>query len=357
MGRPRDQHVDNKELDALVPWSASEGQKPGIPPETVQEAKIHLDSCSSCREKLERYRELVDRLTKVAVSKNVPPHADCPNHVDWYEVAAGLWPEFKATQLMMHAALCDHCGPLLRAATSVDETATPEEEALLAKLAAPSRPPTRIAQPERKRPSWNFMNWLVPAIALVVLFAVAIRKTPPGRPLSDPEFGQFAVSVHRQHLQGSLPLDVSADSQQTLNDWFKGRLPFSLALPASAALPGEERPYRLVGAKLVPAGGKTAAYIAYNLQTGPASLVVAPDSVATASGGVVLGFPKVTFHYRSMEGYRVVTWSLNGKTYALISQEENGNQRSCMVCHSAMRDRDLSQTPAPLQPSIQPMLQ
>jgi hypothetical protein len=40
---------------------------------------------------------------------------DCPydEDVDWHEVAAGLWPELKAKQLIMHAALCDHCGPLL----------------------------------------------------------------------------------------------------------------------------------------------------------------------------------------------------------------------------------------------------
>ena len=43
-------------------------------------------------------------------------------------------------QLIMHAALCDHCGPLLRAATSVDDDPTPEEEILLAELKAPSRP-------------------------------------------------------------------------------------------------------------------------------------------------------------------------------------------------------------------------
>ncbi len=36
--------------------------------------------------------------------------------VDWHEVAAGLWPEWKAKKLILHAALCDHCGPLLRAA-------------------------------------------------------------------------------------------------------------------------------------------------------------------------------------------------------------------------------------------------
>lgn len=59
-------------------------------------------------------------------------------------------------------------------------------------------------------------------------------------------------------------------------------------------------------------------------------------------------FKKVSFHYATVEGYKVVTWSLHGLTYALVSREGNNTQRSCMVCHSAMRDRDLTHTPSPL---------
>jgi hypothetical protein len=105
----------------------------------------------------------------------------------------------------------------------------------------------------------------------------------------------------------------------------------------------------------VPAGGKTAVFVAYLMQSGPASLMVTPDSVAVASGGVKVDFKKVSFHYRMVEGYKVVTWSLRGRTYALVSQEGNSTQRSCMVCHSPMRDRDLSQTPTPLrtEPALQ----
>ena len=77
-----------------------------------------------------------------------PGRPDCPQDqdVDWYEVAAGLWPESKANQLILHAALCNHCGPLLRAATSVDDEATPEEEKLLAELKSPSRPAVKVGR-------------------------------------------------------------------------------------------------------------------------------------------------------------------------------------------------------------------
>jgi hypothetical protein len=360
LGRPVDKHIDNEELDALVAPSADTGQKPhGLSADAVREAERHVKSCLDCSGKVSKYQQLVNRSPNVVVSEAAPPGADCPNDrdVNWHEVAAGLWPELKAKQLIMHAALCNHCGPLLRAATSVDDDPTPQEEKLLAELKAPSRPDLP-PEPVPPPPSpWRFMGWLVPTVALMLIVVAALVMWPPSSPtpLSGSKFAEFAVSTHRQHAQGGLALDVRSDSQQTLNEWFKAKSPFPLALPASPPAPGEERPYRLEGARLVQVGSKSAVYIAYQMETGPVSLMVTPDSVAVASGGVKVDFKKVSFHYRMVEGYKVVTWSLRGRTYALVSQEGNSTQRSCMVCHSPMRDRDLSQTPTPLR--TEPVLQ
>ncbi len=359
LGRPFEKHINNEELEALVAPSVDTGQKPhGLSADAVREAERHVKSCRDCSGKVSKYRELVNRSSNVVVSEAAPPGADCPNDsdVNWHEVAAGLWPELKSKQLIMHAALCDHCGPLLRAATNVDDDPTPQEEKLLAELKAPSRPdltPERVPPPQSPR---RIMRWLVPALApiLVVGVLVTIRLASPA-PLSGAEYAEFAVKTHRQYAQGNLALDVRSDSQQTLNEWLKAKSPFSLALPASLPAPGEERPYRLEGAGLVQVGSKNAVYIAYQMETGPVSLMVTPDSVAIASGGVKVDFKKVSFHYRMVEGYKVVTWSLRGRTYALVSQEGNSTQRSCMVCHSPMRDRDLSQTPTPLR--TEPLLQ
>jgi anti-sigma factor RsiW len=359
--RPFDKHIDNKELNALVPSSSETGQEVlGLSLDAVREAERHTESCADCSRKVSKYWQLVNRFSNAVVSEAAPPGVDClkDEDVDWHEVAAGLWPELKATQLIRHAALCDHCGPLLRAATSVDNDPTPQEEKLLAQLRAPSRPVEKAKRepipPDPLPPAvWRrFLQWkiFVPAVALLLIVGVfGTRPRSSPLPLSGPTFAEFAVSTHRQHAQGNLALDVRLDSQQTLNEWFKTKSQFSLALPASPATPGEERPYRLEGARLVEVGGKTAAYIAYQMQTGPVSLMVTPVSVAVASGGVEVDFQKVTFHYGTVEGYKVVTWSVHGLTYALVSQEGNSTQRSCMVCHSAMKDRDLSRMPTPLR--------
>ena len=352
--RPLDKHIDNAELNALVPWSTESCQKPqGLSLGAVREAERHVQSCVDCSRNVSKYRKLVGQLSHLVASKVVLKGADCPkdHDVDWLEVAAGLWPELKARQLIMHAALCDHCGPLLRAATLLDDDPTPQEERLLAELRPPSRPnlsPQRVQAPTPR----GFMRRLLPAMALILVTGVSITTgiwMSLVAPLSGAKYAEFAVKNARLYAQGDLALDVRSDSQQTLNEWFKAKLPFSLALPASPAAPGEEWPYRLEGARLVRVGSRRGVYIGYQMRTGLVSLMVTPDSVAVASGGVQVSYKQLTFHYRMVEGYKVVTWSLHGLTYALVSQEGNNTQRSCMVCHSAMRDRDLSQTPTPLR--------
>jgi hypothetical protein len=349
--RPFDKHIDDDELNALALSASENGEElRRLPAETVREIERHVQSCGECSRKVLKYWQLVSRPSDVVVSEAAPPRADCPKDedIDWHEVAAGLWPELKAKQLIMHAALCDHCGPLLRAATSVDDDATPGEQKMLAQLRAPSRPDfvrplVQPPPPAKKRAARKVVRWLVPVLALIVVVGVLRRM-----PLSGASYAEIAVVLHRQHAQGNLALDLRSESQQALNAWLKARSPFPLDLPASPAALDEQRPYRLQGARLVRVAGKTAVYIAYQIQTGPVSLMVTPDSVARPSGGVRVDYKKVSFHYRTVQGYKVVTWSLQGKTYALVSQEGNSTQRSCMVCHSEMRDRDLSDTPTPL---------
>jgi hypothetical protein len=366
LGRSLDKHIDNQELDALVPSWRETGREPsGLSQDTINEAARHVGSCTDCSGKVSKYRRLVNRKSSEKGSQAVLPETDCPKEadVDWREVAAGLWPEWKARQLIMHAALCAHCGPLLRAATSALDHSIPDKQDFLAAPKASSWSDSNPALAWRQS-LWHFMKWLIPAASLVVILGVfGTRSSSPRTPMSGPQFAEFAVSAHKQHIQGKLALDIHSDSQQALNEWFTANSQFSLALPESPAAPGEVRPYRLEGARLVQVNGNSAVVISYQVQTSQsqmtsASLVVIPDSVAVASGGVQAGFKKVNFHYLRIERYKVVTWSQHGLTYALVSQEGNGSQRSCMLCHSAMKDRDLSQTPTPLPPdAIEPVLQ
>jgi anti-sigma factor RsiW len=322
-------------------------------PVSMREAERHLASCPECREKVAQYLQIVHRMD-AGPSGTSTPRPDCPADIDWHEVAAGLWPESRTQQLIAHAARCAHCGPLLRAAAPTEEP-TPREEAFLAQLKAPIRPalrPTNELAAANQDSIWRrFLDWkiLVPASALIVLVAVLSAGRPPAAtPLSGVELAQFAASAHERHLHGDLALEVQTDSQPLLNQWLHENSQLSLALPASSEDPRADLPYRIEGARLIRIGDKAAAYIAYRMQADPVSLIVTPISVAVASGGVEANFKKVSFHYYTIQDHKVVTWSVHGLTYALVSQEGNTTQRSCMVCHSTMRDRDLSHTPTPL---------
>ena len=355
---PFDRHIGERELRALAPSGSNAGPALyGLSPDEYREVQHHLAGCAECRGKVSLYQQLERRAWKIDAGELTAPTADCPSDVDWEEVAAGLWPDQKARQLIAHAALCAHCGSLLRAATSVDDEPTPREEKFLAGLQAPSRP----ALPPRREPVtanhgaasvWHRLaTWkvFVPAAALLVMVATLTATwSSPATPISGVELSRLAVSTHKKHVQRELALDVRSDSEARLNEWLKTNSQLPLVLPVSSEVPVKAVPYSLEGARLVKLHGKTAAYVAYRMQAGAVGLLVAPDSAAAASGGIEAAFKKVSFHYAMLDGYRVVTWSVHGLTYALVSQESNETQASCMVCHSAMRDRDLSHTPSPL---------
>lgn len=348
MGRSRGKHLDNRELDAFVPSPGKTEQEMGeLSLADVRDAQRHADSCLKCAGKVRQYRQLAEGCSWATVQEAVSPGTLCPklSDDDWGEVAAGLWPESKATQLIAHAASCDHCGPLLRSGVRLHCV---REE-------TPSRVASSPCCAPRFQSHWAFTRWLAAVMALVVI--VAVLRTIPWSSrsaFSGAKFAEFAVNTHREHVRGKLALDLRSASLQELNEWLKAKSPFSVSLPACPIECGEERPYYLQGAQLVRVDGKAVDFIAYQvktatLQTTSASLMVTPDSVAVASGGIQVNFKKVTFHYSTVEGYKVVTWSVHGLTYALVSEEGNSTQRSCMVCHSAMKDRDLSHAPAPLR--------
>jgi hypothetical protein len=356
LGRCLAMHINEKELNALVPSRYEAGSElESVASECVTVAERHVASCQECRSKVQEYSFLINDLP-IALAKAMPRGIECPEDVDWKDVAAGHWPELKAKRLMMHAALCEHCGPLLRAATRMQYDPSHQKELPVTASNGSPRPDPRSSR--WHSPLWQSMKWLAPAAAILIVGFLSIRPTSSRTSLSGEQFAELAVKTHRQHVQGNLVLDIRSESQQRLNEWLKAKSPFLLALPASPVVPGEERPYHPEGARLVQIGSNNAAFVAYRMETSllrrtnttpaAASLMVIPASAATASGGLEVRFTKVSFHYATVDGYKVVTWSAHGLTYALVSEEGNNTQRSCMVCHSAMRDRDLSHTPTPL---------
>jgi anti-sigma factor RsiW len=207
-----------------------------------------------------------------------------------------------------------------------------------------------IEGPKERR--WLRPRYLLP-IAAMLLVALAVGVWRFGAFNSKPErlglseFARMAANAHMRHIQGQLPLEISSEVPERISDWFIGKVPFVLRLPNYQEASGQEKLYRLEGARLV--GYKTdyAAYIAYQMQTRPISLVVTSEAVAQPSGGEAIRANGIEFHFNSINGLKVITWSDRGLTYALVSDLEERGQQSCVVCHAGTKDKNLIE---PLKP-------
>jgi len=49
---------------------------------------------------------------------------------------------------------------------------------------------------------------------------------------------------------------------------------------------------------------------------------------------------EIIFHYNSISGLKVITWSDRGLTYALVSALDERGQQWCIVCHQGAKDGD-----------------
>ena len=190
---------------------------------------------------------------------------------------------------------------------------------------------------------------------VVVLFMVAVVGTTwffvdrtgnfPVRSAS--EFALMAADTHQRHLHKQLPLEIVTDAPDRISAWFAGKLPFAVKLPNYQESSGQEKLYELEGARLVGFKNDYAAYVAYQMRTRPISLVITSDAVAQPSGGEEILAKGIRFHYDSIQGLKVITWSDRGLTYALVSDLDERGQQSCMVCHQGAKDRDFIESLKP----------
>jgi anti-sigma factor RsiW len=97
--------------------------------------------------------------------------------------------------------------------------------------------------------------------------------------------------------------------------------------------------YRLTGATLVNYKGSPAALVTYERQNDKITLLVDSNKSAVVAGGDEVRFGKLTFHYHNDSGFRVITWTDHGLSYALVSSVSGPARTSCLVCHQNMADR------------------
>ena len=230
-------------------------------------------------------------------------------------------------------------------------------EQILSRSAPPYAAPPELRRRVRKSLSSPFhlsSRRRMVAVAAIFVLVIALasvwyatRFRSQLMPKLPSDFAMMAVDTHQRHLRGQLPFEIATDSPDEISRWFAGKVSFILQLPNYQEASGQEKLYRLEGARLVGFKNDYAAYVAYQMQKRPISLVVTSERVAVPSGGEEIVSKGLMFHYDSIDGLKVITWSDRGLTYALVSDLEERGQQSCMVCHAGTKDRDFIESLKP----------
>ena len=190
-----------------------------------------------------------------------------------------------------------------------------------------------FADPARRFARLRLLAATVAVAALVLAFVPnAVRQ------LRAANYVQTAVATHRSYLVGNLALGILSHSPEQVTSWFTGKVPFQFRLPNPQSTPGSVPEYQLAGASLVSYRGSPAALVIYEKQKEKISLLVASNQFATVAGGEEVRSGALTFHYRTDQRFKVVTWSNHGLSYALVSSVSASARESCMVCHQSMAD-------------------
>jgi len=177
--------------------------------------------------------------------------------------------------------------------------------------------------------------WLVaaPAVAAAVLTAAIAAWLSPGRL----GYEQFAAQAHRSYARGAFPLDVASGQPQVISNWLAPRVPFHLTLPNYPE--NGPKPYTLAGARLMQYRGEDVAYLAYEMNHKPISLLISSSSGIEPSGDESYQSGGLTFYFSSAQGLRIITWKDKGLAFAQVSDLDVKGAESCVICHGAQGER------------------
>jgi anti-sigma factor RsiW len=203
--------------------------------------------------------------------------------------------------------------------------------------ASPSLPVKlrEILEGDRSRRKRIYSRAAIAAVSVAAaIVLVAFLPT-----LRSQRFTSFAADTHLLYKHGSLPLGVVSEQPGVVSGWLQTQLPFHLALPNYPAELGEPKSYSLVGARRMQYDGRDVAYLAYTMNTGPISLLVASGANVIPSRGQTYTSGKLVFHFSAEQGLKLITWTDRGLSYALVSDLQVSGAQSCIVCHGSKAER------------------
>lgn len=259
--------------------------------------------------------------------------------------------------LRAHVELCVSCRARLEAEQGLSQLLERSRPLYLAPAALRARVAEAAAQHSAATQSreglyerfWQMLKrgWSVPVrhvlnvkvLAALVIAAMVLLFVPNAvRQARASSYVETAVSVHRSFVSGNFPPGLRSSSPELVTEWFADKVPFRFRFPSAQPVPDGQSAYRLTGAGLVSYQGAPVALVTYEKQDEKISLLVASSESAVVAGGNEVRFGSLMFHYRTDHGFKVITWSNHGLSYALVSSVTGSARESCLVCHQSMAD-------------------
>lgn len=155
------------------------------------------------------------------------------------------------------------------------------------------------------------------AIALGVIAAVALpsflSRTVYEEPSSADQH-QVVDFVAKQHAR-SLPLEVSSPDAKNVASWFRGKVDFAVQPPAF-----NSEQVKLVGGRLSNVGTQQAAYLFYEHDGRPLTVVVYDGQANTPVGSFPHQAGDRAVYVGQSRGYNVAMWNQGGVSYAVSSE-------------------------------------
>jgi len=136
-------------------------------------------------------------------------------------------------------------------------------------------------------------------------------------------------------LAGTAELDYLPRDDRDAWEWLAAqRGPVAGLLPNHSA--DERDRFRVAGAAVRTVGGARASVVSYRIDGKPVTLVLANrrDVPGAPPAGLL---SKPIMHRRDENGANVLTWSVGGGTYVMVSELDDAGQRACSVCHTGQR--------------------
>lgn len=177
----------------------------------------------------------------------------------------------------------------------------------------------RMQQRMASKPKRAFrMEWMLAAVAAVVLVAAALTSTYVGRRDSgdlatrDHVFSEIA-DLHVETLASSSPVDVVSTDRHTVKPWFQGKIPFAFNLPEL-----QNTEFSLLGGRMTYLDQAPGAHLIYDARKHHISVFIFQErAFASTSNSSNSKLPANAVSPAKLP-FNTETWSQNGLRYFVI---------------------------------------